>query len=125
VTQLVLKEILDTSTLKQYVDVIGYDKFLQSVALFEELVPEYIERMQTYAEENEVVKLCQQAHQLKGAAGSIGLLRIQKYAQKLQNPEDALWEKKHLIWIENTARNTVHDLKILKAYLKEKLRHPV
>ena len=120
-TQLVLEEILDTSTLKQYVEVIGYEKFLQSVTLFESLVPQYLQQLKTYNDQGDVVKLCQQAHQLKGAAGSIGLLRIQNYAQQIQQSDHPSWNTDHVVWVEKMMKNTPHDLKILKAYLKEKL----
>ena len=55
-TQLILEEILDTSTLKQYVDVIGYEKFLQSVHLFEKLAPDYIQQFSNLAD-TDVVNL--------------------------------------------------------------------
>lgn len=120
-TQLALEDILDTATLQQYVEAIGYEKFLQSVALFERLAPTYMEKLHTSATLEDAVTIAQQAHQLKGASGSIGLLRIQQYTQKLQEHSTPEWQKNHQQWIEQMALHLEHDLKILRAYLKEHL----
>jgi two-component system aerobic respiration control sensor histidine kinase ArcB len=121
VTQLALEDVLDTATLQQYVEVIGYDKFLQSVSLFEKLAPTYLEKLNASAAIEDAVSIAQQAHQLKGASGSIGLLRIQKHTQKLQDHSTPEWHKNHLKWIVQMTLDLEHDLKILRAYLKEQL----
>jgi two-component system, OmpR family, aerobic respiration control sensor histidine kinase ArcB len=118
-SQLVLDEVLDIPTIKQYIDVIGPQTFLQSVTVFEEIVPQYLEALNQFLNDSDALSLCQQAHQLKGAAGSIGLKRLQLLAHDLQQNEHPEWTQLHAQWVQRLIKWGTHDILILKAYIRE------
>lgn len=118
-SQLVLDEVLDIPTIKQYIDVIGTHTFLQSVTVFEEIVPQYLAALDQFLGDADTISLCQQAHQLKGAAGSIGLKRLQLLAHDLQQNEHPDWIEFHAQWVKRLIKWGTHDILILKAYIRE------
>ena len=114
-------EILDLNTLEQYCSAIGAGTLLKSVVLFEQLMPEYINNLVKADKNGEKEILCAEAHKFKGAAGSIGLKRIQQHAQLLQHGEDSLWPSQNKSWLAVIVTNGEADLLVLKEYLEAKV----
>ncbi|MCL1077645.1 histidine kinase [Parashewanella spongiae] len=112
--------ILDLNTLEQYCNAIGAATLLKSVVLFEQLMPEYVENLVKAKEANDKDTLCAEAHKFKGAAGSVGLKRIQLFAQKLQHGEEASWESEHNTWLQAIVDQASTDLQQLKQFLESK-----
>ncbi|MGB0894059.1 MAG: Hpt domain-containing protein [Parashewanella sp.] len=112
--------ILDLNTLEQYCNAIGAATLLKSVVLFEQLMPEYVDNLIKANEARDKDTLCAEAHKFKGAAGSVGLKRIQKFAQKLQHGEEADWAIEHASWLSVIVENAALDLQQLKQYLEAK-----
>ncbi|MBT1444484.1 Hpt domain-containing protein [Shewanella sp. JM162201] len=116
-----LDSILDLNTLEQYVSAIGAATLLKSVVLFEQLMPEYVGNLVKAKEAGDKDTLCSEAHKFKGAAGSVGLKRIQQYAQLLQHGGEAGWEEGHQEWLNMIATHAFDDLAALKAFLQAKV----
>ncbi|WP_372869884.1 Hpt domain-containing protein [Shewanella sp.] len=115
-----LDMILDLNTLEQYCSAIGAGTLLKSVVLFEQLMPEYVGNLVKAKESGDKETLCSEAHKFKGAAGSVGLKRIQQYAQLLQHGEDAAWDAGHNEWLQAISNNAFEDLAALKSFLQTK-----
>ncbi len=115
-----LDVILDLNTLEQYCNAIGAATLLKSVVLFEQLLPEYLDNLEKANESSDKDTLCSEAHKFKGAAGSVGLKRIQQFAQKLQHGEEASWQLEKDYWLGIIVENAGHDLQQLKQYLESK-----
>jgi len=120
-TTIEIESILDLDTLEQYCSAIGAGTLLKSVVLFEQLMPEYIGNLVHAKELQDKNTLCSEAHKFKGAAGSVGLKRIQQFAQLLQHGEDAAWENNHESWLQVIVDNARLDLTELKQYLESKV----
>ncbi|WP_299802098.1 Hpt domain-containing protein [uncultured Shewanella sp.] len=116
-----LESILDLNTLEQYCSAIGAGTLLKSVVLFEQLMPEYVGNLVSAQQANDKDTLCSEAHKFKGAAGSVGLKRIQQYAQLLQHGEQATWEQEHAAWLNEIVEYASKDLQQLKEYLESKV----
>lgn len=115
------ENILDLKTLEQYCDAIGAETLLKSVVLFEQLMPEYVDNLLSANEKNSKEILCSEAHKFKGAAGSIGLKRIQYNAQLIQHGEDPHWDSEHSEWLNVIVEKCQPDLTLLKQYLEKKV----
>ena len=103
-----LQYVLDQEMLRQYIEMIGADKLLSSALMLEDKLSDYEAELNDCARAQNVVKLRHHVHQVKGAAGTLGLIRIQHTADHIQKKEHLLWQ------LEDE-----HDLKLLLRYLKE------
>ncbi|MCT8859696.1 Hpt domain-containing protein [Shewanella xiamenensis] len=115
-----LETILDLNTLEQYCSAIGAGTLLKSVVLFEQLMSEYVGNLVKANEAADKDTLCSEAHKFKGAAGSVGLKRIQQIAQLLQHGEEARWEVEHATWVAQIVEFASADLQQLKQFLQAK-----
>ncbi|BDM63608.1 sensor histidine kinase [Shewanella sp. NFH-SH190041] len=116
-----LDNILDLNTLEQYCSAIGAGTLLKSVVLFEQLMPEYVANLVKADAAGEKDTLCAEAHKFKGAAGSVGLKRIQQHAQLLQHGEASDWQEMHGRWLSVIVEHAQSDLAMLKDYLEAKI----
>ena len=115
-----LEAILDLNTLEQYCSAIGAGTLLKSVVLFEQLMPEYVGNLVKASDAGDKDTLCAEAHKFKGAAGSVGLKRIQQFAQLLQHGEEVAWESGHQAWLAGIVEHASADLSLLKQFLEAK-----
>lgn len=115
-----LETILDLNTLEQYCSAIGAGTLLKSVVLFEQLMPEYVGNLVKANEAADKDTLCSEAHKFKGAAGTVGLKRIQQIVQLLQHGEEARWEVEHATWVAQIVEFASADLQQLKQFLQAK-----
>lgn len=113
--------ILDINTLEQYCSAIGAGTLLKSVVLFEQLMPDYVNNLVKANKIADKDTLCAEAHKFKGAAGSIGLRRIQQYSQLLQHGDAPEWQENHEDWLAIIVDHSEDDLHILKHYLENKV----
>lgn len=116
-----MNAILDINTLEQYCNAIGAGTLLKSVVLFEQLMPEYVGNLVKANHNGDKDTLCSEAHKFKGAAGSIGLKRIQYHAQLLQHGDSPDWQSNHANWLAVIVDNSQHDLLKLKHFLEMKV----
>ncbi|WP_420745314.1 aerobic respiration two-component sensor histidine kinase ArcB [Photobacterium damselae] len=113
------EQLLDLEMLSSYVDIVGPKPVLDSIAMFEEMMPGYLEILDSnmMAKDQDGIKF--EAHKIKGAAGSIGLKHIQQVAQMAQSPELPTWWENINDWVDEIKYGYQDDLKVLKAWLAQ------
>ncbi|MGF1741065.1 aerobic respiration two-component sensor histidine kinase ArcB [Vibrio profundum] len=112
--------LLDLAMLDSYIDIVGPQPMLDSVKMFEELMPEYVEVLISNLTAKDQKGIVSEAHKIKGAAGSVGLKRIQKVAQKAQTPDAPAWWENIADWVEEIKNEYQHDVQILKQWLSDR-----
>lgn len=112
-----VNQLLDLEMLSSYVEIVGTKPVYESIAMFEEKMPEYIEILDSNmtAKDKDGIKF--EAHKIKGAAGSIGLKHIQQVAQKAQSPELPAWWENINDWVDEIKDGYQNDLTVLKGWL--------
>jgi two-component system aerobic respiration control sensor histidine kinase ArcB len=93
-------KILDIDMLQMLVDTIGEDMVRTSLGVFQEKIPEYMELLKVSLAADEKSDVCSEAHKIKGAAGSVGLSRVQKTANKIQQGDHPTWWENVHDWVE-------------------------
>lgn len=116
----VAKTILDIEMLESYVDIVGIEPVLDSIKMFEEMMPDYIEVLDSNMMAEDQDGIASEAHKIKGAAGSIGLKHIQKVAQKAQSPQMPAWWENIGDWVEEIKNEYQNDIKVLKTWLQNR-----
>src|SRR5690554_1078049 len=80
---------IDTDLLKQYIDMLGAKGLRESMVMFVELMPTYIQELaETVANRNEQATRSQ-AHKMKGACRSLGFSGL---AEPMEHIEKNNWE---------------------------------
>ena len=114
-----LGKILDLELLQMLVDTIGHEMVRTSIGVFQENMPEYMEILQVSLSAKEKDDVCSQAHKIKGAAGSVGLSRVQKIANKIQQGDHPTWWQNVLDWVEELQMAAQQDVPKLVDWLRE------
>lgn len=110
-------EVLDEQTLLDYLETLGSDAFDQSIELFEQLLPGYLNKMVECVVHKNLEEFQSAAHKLKGAAGSVGLAEIQKRSKEYEHTENPNWgllEKQLMDFHSEINR----DIELLKDWVK-------
>ncbi|MFT4928424.1 MAG: two-component system aerobic respiration control sensor histidine kinase ArcB [Phenylobacterium sp.] len=108
-----VQPILDEQTLKDYLETLGAHAFKQSIELFEQLLPSYLNKMVESVVVRNLEEFQSSAHKLKGAAGSVGLAIIQLRAKDFERNETPKWEflEKQLMDFHQEINRDVETLK--------------
>jgi two-component system aerobic respiration control sensor histidine kinase ArcB len=114
-----LSNILDMDLLQMLVDTIGDEMVRASVKVFQEKMPEYMEILQLSLSADEKSDVCSEAHKIKGAAGSVGLARVQRIANQIQQGDHPTWWENVHDWVEELQMAVQHDMKALHDWLNE------
>ncbi|KGY13706.1 ATPase [Vibrio tubiashii] len=109
--------LLDLEMLESYVGIVGPQPVLDSITMFEEMMPDYLQILDSNMTAKYQEGIVSEAHKIKGAAGSIGLKRIQKIAQKAQSPDLPAWWENIDDWVEEMKNEYKNDIDILKEWL--------
>ncbi len=112
--------LLDLAMLTSYIDIVGPAPVLESIQMFEDMMPSYIELLDSNMVAKDQDGIVSEAHKIKGAAGSIGLKRIQSVAQKAQSPEAPAWWENIADWVEEIKNEYRHDIEVLKEWLAQR-----
>ncbi|MFV0448773.1 MAG: aerobic respiration two-component sensor histidine kinase ArcB [Vibrio sp.] len=112
--------LLDLDMLTSYVDIVGSKPVLDSIQMFEEMMPSYIEVLDSNMVAKDQEGIVSEAHKIKGAAGSIGLKHIQNVAQKAQSPEAPAWWENITDWVEEIKNEYLNDIEVLKQWLEQR-----
>ncbi|WP_165312198.1 aerobic respiration two-component sensor histidine kinase ArcB [Vibrio ziniensis] len=112
--------LLDLDMLTSYVDIVGPKPVLDSIQMFEEMMPSYIELLDSNMVAKDQEGIVSEAHKIKGAAGSIGLKHIQSVAQKAQSPEAPAWWENITDWVEEIKNEYLNDIEVLKQWLEQR-----
>lgn len=111
--------VLDDAVLDEFCEAIGAQAMLKNVTLFEQMIDDYLEILQSNLMADDRDGIVSEAHKIKGAAGSIGLARMQRLANQMQSPELPAWQDNLSGWFEALQRARQEDLVILKDRLNE------
>ena len=103
--------------LKELMEFLPKSVMLDNVALFEKLMPEYLSILDSHMVAKNQKGIVSKSHKIKGAAASVGLLRIQKLAQKMQSPDLPAWWDNIDDWHELIKSLYLTDLKALKKWI--------
>ncbi|NDV90276.1 aerobic respiration two-component sensor histidine kinase ArcB [Alteromonas sp. 345S023] len=114
-----LSNILDMDLLQMLVDTIGDEMVRASVKVFQEKMPEYMEILQLSLSADEKSEVCSQAHKIKGAAGSVGLARVQRIANQIQQGDHPTWWENVHDWVEELQMAVQHDMNALHDWLSK------
>ncbi|MCV2883695.1 aerobic respiration two-component sensor histidine kinase ArcB [Aestuariibacter sp. AA17] len=114
-----LLSILDLDLLQMLVDTIGQEMVRTSVKVFQENMPEYMHVLEIALSAKEKDEVCSQAHKIKGAAGSVGLARIQKIANRIQQGDHPAWWENVHDWVEELQMAIQQDLPKLNDWLSQ------
>ncbi|WCE30200.1 aerobic respiration two-component sensor histidine kinase ArcB [Vibrio sp. SCSIO 43137] len=112
--------LLDLEMLESYVDIVGSQPVLDSIKMFEDMMPGYIEVLDSNMTAKDQDGIVSEAHKIKGAAGSIGLQHIQRVAQKAQSPQMPAWWENIEDWVEEIKNEYQHDITVLKQWLEKR-----
>lgn len=116
-----LSNILDIELLQMLVDTIGEDMVRASVKVFQDKMPEYMEILQLSLSADEKSEVCSQAHKIKGAAGSVGLSRVQRIANQIQQGDHPAWWQNVHDWVEELQMAVAHDMTALHEWLNTQM----
>ncbi|MEH6451769.1 MAG: aerobic respiration two-component sensor histidine kinase ArcB [Psychromonas sp.] len=92
--------LFEKQMLEELAEFLPASVMLGNVALFEKLMPEYLEILDSNIVAKDQKGIVNEAHKIKGAAGSIGLKRVQELAQKIQSPDLPAWWDNIDDWVE-------------------------
>ncbi|WP_153447721.1 aerobic respiration two-component sensor histidine kinase ArcB [Vibrio algicola] len=110
-------ELFDIEMLESYIEIVGVKPMLEGLDMFAQALPEYLADLDGYIERWDKHNMESEAHKIKGAAGSVGLKRLQQLAQKAQSPEREDWQQSVVSWIDAIKQNYQADIEQLKQHL--------
>lgn len=113
-----LDKIMDVDLISTLADTIGAEMVVTSLDVFEEKIPEYLEILITNLTAKEKDEVCSQAHKIKGAASSIGLIRIQRIANEIQQGDHPAWWENVNEWVDELSMAIDNDVKVLKNWMQ-------
>ncbi|MFT6925985.1 MAG: two-component system aerobic respiration control sensor histidine kinase ArcB [Psychromonas sp.] len=90
---------------------------LENVSLFEKLLPEYLDILDSNMVAKDQKGIVNEAHKIKGAAGSVGLKRIQGIAQQIQSPDLPAWWDNIDDWVALINSEFRSDITALKKWI--------
>ena len=112
---------LDEAMLSELLDFIPASVMLDNVTLFEKMIPDYLQILDSNMTAKDKEGITSEAHKIKGAAGSIGLKRIQMLSQKVQSPDLPAWWDNIDDWVELIKIYSIEDIAELKSWLTARI----
>ncbi|MDF3008691.1 aerobic respiration two-component sensor histidine kinase ArcB [Enterobacter kobei] len=109
--------LLDLPMLEQYLELVGPKLITDGVAVFEKMMPGYISVLESNFTARDQKGITEEGHKIKGAAGSIGLRRLQQLGQQIQSPDLPAWWNNVGEWIDEMKQEWPHDVAVLKAWV--------
>ena len=109
--------LLDIPMLEQYLEIIGPKVIVDGIAMFEKMMPGYIAILESNLTARDQKGIAEEGHKIKGAAGSIGLLRLQQLGKQIQSSDLPAWWDNVGEWIEEMKLAWQDDIAVLKAWV--------
>jgi two-component system aerobic respiration control sensor histidine kinase ArcB len=116
-TESTMDGLFDEAMLRDLLAFIPVSVMLDNIALFAKLMPDYLQILDSNMIAKDKDGIVNEAHKIKGAAGSVGLKRISKLAQKAQSPDLPAWWDNIDDWVELIKSNYQSDIVELKRWL--------
>jgi len=114
-----LNKTMDLDFIQTLVDTIGHEMVTTSLGVFKDKIPEYMESLHLSLTAKDKDDVCSQAHKIKGAASSIGLTRIQKIANEIQQGDHPTWWKNVHEWVDQLDAAISHDVVVFEDWIKQ------
>jgi len=111
------EELFNEKVLREFSDFLPASIMLDNLKLFEETMPEYLSILDNHMVAKNQEGIVSQSHKIKSAAASVGLLRIQELAQKMQSPDLPAWWDNVEDWYELIQSLYVKDINELKKWI--------
>jgi two-component system aerobic respiration control sensor histidine kinase ArcB len=108
------EDLLDIAMLQQYVELVGPGLIHQSLEIFEQMMPSYLEVLDSNMTARDQAGIAEEGHKIKGAAGSVGLKHLQQLAQQIQTPSLPAWWDNVQDWIEELRLEWRNDVQTLR-----------
>lgn len=114
--------IFDPKILRELMEVMGKTALLANFDLFEKVMPDYLthlhhaleqwQKEQQSREKRSLLRktIAGEAHKIKGAFASVGLIKLQQVAQLAQNDNGEYWEQHITDWVSEINDNWQQDL---------------
>lgn len=115
----VRSNVLDKDLLNMLIETIGEAMVETSLTVFEAAIPQYMEILNVSLAANDKDEVCSQAHKIKGAAGSVGLARIQETSNMIQQGDHPAWWENVHEWSAQLQMAINQDVPYLHEWLKQ------
>jgi len=112
--------LLDTDMLEQYIELVGPVLIQQSLEMFEQMMPDYLEVLDSNMMARDQKGIAEEGHKIKGAAGSVGLVHLQQLAKQIQSPELPAWWDNVQEWIDELKLEWRNDVNVLREWVADK-----
>ncbi len=114
-----LGAVLDLEMLTTLNETIGTDLLRNTIGVFKESMPGYLELLQLSLSAEEKDEACSHAHKIKGAASSVGLAGVQKIANQIQQGDHPAWWQNVHDWVEALQQAYKHDVEKLEEWIEK------
>lgn len=105
--------LLDVAMLEQYMQLVGPSLIYQGLELFDKMMPGYMATLNANMVARDQDSIAEEAHKIKGAAGSVGLKHLQQLAQQIQTPTLPAWWDNVQDWIDELNHEWRNDCQVL------------
>lgn len=113
----VYAQSLDLEMLNQYIELAGPKLIADSLDVFEKMMPGYLAILNSNMVAKDRKGIAEEGHKIKGAAGSVGLIRLRQVAQQIQSPELPAWDDNVQEWIDELNHDWESQVGILRNWL--------
>ncbi|WP_434525793.1 aerobic respiration two-component sensor histidine kinase ArcB [Photorhabdus asymbiotica] len=111
------ENLLDIEMLNQYIELVGPQLIRNSLSVFEKMMPGYLSVLDSNMTAKDQKGITDEAHKIKGAAGSVGLCHLQQLAQQIQSPDLPAWWDNVQEWVDELKQEWKNDIEILREWL--------
>ncbi|CDH20400.1 hybrid sensory histidine kinase in two-component regulatory system with ArcA, regulates respiration and fermentation, senses oxidized quinones [Xenorhabdus bovienii str. kraussei Quebec] len=113
------EDLLDTEMLNQYIDLVGPKMIADNLKMFETMMPSYLALLDSNMTARDQKGITEEAHKIKGAAGSVGLRHLQQLAQQIQSPDLPAWWDNVQEWVDELKLEWRSDTETLRNWLTD------
>ncbi|WP_425313273.1 aerobic respiration two-component sensor histidine kinase ArcB [Morganella morganii] len=113
----VYAQSLDLEMLNQYIELVGPKLIADSLDVFEKMMPGYLAILNSNMVAKDRKGIAEEGHKIKGAAGSVGLIRLRQVAQQIQSPELPAWDDNVQEWVDELNHDWESQVGILRNWL--------
>ncbi|TKI06924.1 aerobic respiration two-component sensor histidine kinase ArcB [Martelella alba] len=115
----VARDILDIPMLEQYLELVGPSLITQNLEMFEKMMPGYLAALDSALQSGDDKAIAEEGHKIKGAAGSIGLMRLRQVAQCIQADQEPDWRKHVRGWADELQSKWQNDVDVLRDWAEQ------
>ncbi|UPS62302.1 aerobic respiration two-component sensor histidine kinase ArcB [Providencia rettgeri] len=116
------ESILDCDMLEQYIELVGPKLIYDGLDVFEKMLPGYLAILDSNMVAKDQKGIVEEAHKIKGAAGSVGLKNLQKIAQQIQSPDLPAWWDNVQEWVDELKQDWKADIETLRNWVDERTK---